>query len=370
MTMQKILTIIIMKDNNNYKSDGSNSSKIDKVEISVAAKHGLLGQPTLLNEEVVDVSDQNLNLKICTIPKKNLRVDSTYQRPLDEKKVRIIKANWHPKVCDLITVFSRKLENGMTDNLIVDGQHRASAYPSDKIRCRVIEDGHPIIHYLLANDSDTKSTLAKDAVVWNVKQALDMGIKEGYSFEKFPMLHETVDIMNSFEGFECCSVHENTKNFGAKFGKIYLQWRDNVYKKLTAKYVRENKVKRNGDLPPAIKIKRDNFALKIWQDTLEIMVSTFGSEAFTKKKFGGEFWTAVQDYLFAHKKMKYDISQVIDMFADAPYRDRGNTLDLETSIPRTLQGWNLARKKFDTGRVSGDYLALIKWVEKLYKDKV
>jgi hypothetical protein len=347
------------------KSEGSNVSKIDSVEVSTVAKYGLLGEPCSVNEEVFDASSQHINLKICNIPKKNLRVE-TYQRPLDRKKIANIKNAWNPKICDPITVFAKKLKNGKIDNLIVDGQHRVCAYPSDTIRCRVIEDGHPIIHYLLANDSDTQSSLPKEAVVWNVKQALDDGIRDGYQFNKFPMIYETVDVMNSIEGFECCSSFTKTKNFGAKYGKLYLQWRDNVYNKLTIKFARESKTKKGDPLPLEVQAKRNSVALKVWEDTLEIMVSTFGSEAFTKSKFGGEFWPAVQEYLFAHKKMKYNVADVIDMFSKAPFRPKGSREDIEP-IGNNLKAWDKARRHYITGRVQGDYVALIKWVENLYK---
>ena len=50
------------------KSEGSNVSKIDSVEVSPVAKYGLLGEPCSVNEEVFDASSQHINLKICNIP--------------------------------------------------------------------------------------------------------------------------------------------------------------------------------------------------------------------------------------------------------------------------------------------------------------
>ena len=95
-------------------------------------EYGLLAEPLNKAPKITKHGIYNL----ADIHKKNIGIDSDFQRTLNRKQIDNISKNYDPDNCDLPNVYMHEHQDKFYIQ-ITDGQHRISASPDEVITCRI-----------------------------------------------------------------------------------------------------------------------------------------------------------------------------------------------------------------------------------------
>jgi len=307
-------------------------------------KHGLNAEAVRTPFKSVTVkvgSDHTPVLTYAEIPKSHLGINIHYQRQLDEKRVARIKAEWDYDIYTPASVYIKK-KNGKYHYQITDGQHRVAAYPEDTVLVRIVNSLPAVTRFLQANDPKCVQSLNFDQIFWAVRYGNQYN---GLNFKDYPYTDVAIRIMKK-HGFKPQRYSNETRDFGTQTSGLYRAWMRNVVKPLSNQLRGLNLKEESG---------------KVFSDVLEIMTSVMGEGAFSKRRYGGEMWAAMMDFLVnpAYLDNQYIVEEVIASLQKGLYKK-----------PRSRQAVQNLTKLSEWISARSDYAPILNRVETEYRQLI
>ena len=291
-------------------------------------KYGLMAKPRCKRPTFKKVG----GIKVARISKESLGV-GTYQRKVDEDRVKRLNAIWHPELGG-IHVAEIRYRNKFYYQ-IVDGQHRACASPANEVDCIVTNTQCPVDNFLMANDKKNVKPVSIDEMFWALNDRVNT-VRDERSKKD---LDDILYIINLFEGagFNPQPNHLK-KEKGADFG-VHISAIHNIYQKQVVELVEKQKKRHRKIFESYSEDDFINFRRGVLKDVFDIMISTFGKKTFTAGRKYSPCWEAC--FLFLNKSLNWDYctEDVIDVFS-SPFWLKYGRGDICKAIPlNSINDW-------------------------------
>lgn len=271
-------------------STSENKNAFFKKAHKPVPEYGLLAEPL---DEAPKIVTHGI-YKVADIHKKNIGIDSDFQRTLNRKQISNISKNYDPDNCDLPNVYMHE-HKGKFYIQITDGQHRISATPDDVVTCRVVNTKPSITRCLEANNPKTKSSWEQNALFWAKKAEIDrlrLSDKENINgiIERFKTLGYTP--LNP--------TKQKPIDLGSNVANLHKQ----IYNAIKTKL--KGRILEKGETQAIVK--------KVMDDTVDIVDYVFGEEIREGKKtsFGKQIWSGLPQFLLDSRE-KFGLGGAYDV---------------------------------------------------------
>jgi len=297
------------------------------------------------------------------IPKKYLGVDDRFQRPLEAKRVRLMRREWAKQVYKPASVVEcYNAEDGKYYYSLTDGQHRAAAYPEDPnvdktskdykpedqtVFVQLIKNMSPVGSFVHSNDKRTTKALSNDESFWAVRMGQLLGEKGG-QFDIYLYVEDCISIIKA-NGWNPMRYSANSQDAGTHTSAIHKYWSTYAIPRIIKKHKKEledsdDHVRANAEATvhfEATKVLKDTFAL------MSVLLN-LDSDDFSKERFGGEFWAGMIDFLCNPDFMdlNYDIGLLKRCFSHRSWKEELGSRSSKINKLTCLNSFELGRATF------------------------
>ena len=238
-------------------------------------EYGLLAEPLNKAPKITKHGIYNL----ADIHKKNIGIDSDFQRTLNRKQIDNISKNYDPDNCDLTNVYMHEHQDKFYIQ-ITDGQHRISASPDEVITCRIVNTKASITRCLEANNPKTKSSWEQNALFWGRKAEIDR-----LRLSDAENINGIIDRFKTLGYTPLNPTKQKAVDIGSNIANLHKQIYNAIKNKLKGRILEQ------GETQAIVK--------KVMDDTVDIVDYVFGEEIRegNKTQFGGQIWSGLPQFL-------------------------------------------------------------------------